>query len=228
MCIPGDNVTTNNAPGADSTSQVLTTVTASLSIIGSLAIIASFWLWRDLRTISRQILVYISIADFLTSGGNLVGASAASPHYRIMGRDICAEQSLVTTTSCLSFIMWTTILSVHLYLSIARGDAETNIVSQCTMVVFGWVIPIVVTLSAYLLNALGGDNSNASGGWCWLRDHPDFPRNVSCRDSRLMWSLLTGKGWEIPSYIVVPFFYFLAKYHIGKEVSNHCLLLQSS
>lgn len=214
MCVPHNE--TIDRLGADETSKILALLTAGLSVFGSLFIIVSFCVWKDLRTVSRQILVYISIADFLTSGGNLFGAATDDHH--IAGRDVCAEQSLVTTTGCLSFIMWTTILSVYLYMSIVHAYVHPSCTVQGLFAFFGWGVPLAVGLSAYLFHALGDDESAASAGWCWLRPEPKYPESLSCYDARLMWSLLTAKGWEIPSYVVVPVLYYRAKRHISKEV----------
>ncbi|XP_065177678.1 G-protein coupled receptor 157-like [Sycon ciliatum] len=226
MCIYDNG--TQVRMGVTKGSMVLTALTASLSLFGSAAIIITFILWREIRTTSRYILVFISIADFLTSGGNLFGAIV--PDHIINGYDVCAVQSLVTTSSCLSFIMWTIILALYLYLSIVRGKVQPSYEMKYVWVVFGWVIPLTVTIFAYLLNVLGDDKSAASAGWCWLNEEPEFPREIKCSQARLMWSLLTGKGWEIPSYFIVPILYFKVKRHISNEsrTTRHTLVTAQS
>jgi G protein-coupled receptor 157 len=46
---------------------------ATLSIIGSALIIASYILWHDLRTTTRKLLVYLSICDLITAIFNFIG-----------------------------------------------------------------------------------------------------------------------------------------------------------
>ncbi|XP_032242455.2 uncharacterized protein LOC5516684 isoform X2 [Nematostella vectensis] len=53
--------------------KILTTTAGSLSIFGTLVIFLTFYIWKDLRTASRKILVYISIGDFLTALVNISG-----------------------------------------------------------------------------------------------------------------------------------------------------------
>ena len=48
-------------------------VSAVLSIIGSLLIISTYVLWKDLRTTTRRLLVYLSACDFVTALFNLIG-----------------------------------------------------------------------------------------------------------------------------------------------------------
>jgi len=71
-------------------------VVCLFSAFGSAIIIISYFWWPDIRTTSRQLLVFLSIADFVTAVGNCFGVL-----YR--GTDVlCVIQSAFTTFSSLS------------------------------------------------------------------------------------------------------------------------------
>lgn len=52
---------------------VLTGVSSILSILGSAIIFITFWRMPEIRNFTRWLLLYLTIADFLTATWNLVG-----------------------------------------------------------------------------------------------------------------------------------------------------------
>lgn len=60
-------------------------------------------------------------------------------------------------------------------------------------------------------NVFGEDLSISSGPWCWIR---------GCLDNNeiVKWMTITGKGWEISTYIVTAFLYIYLKYYMIKRV----------
>ena len=60
-------ITTSTTPNPvqKTYNRVIFTVVSSLSAFGSVAIIVTYFIWHDLQTTTRRILVYISIGDFL-------------------------------------------------------------------------------------------------------------------------------------------------------------------
>lgn len=71
-------------------------------------------------------------------------------------------------------------------------------------------------------NVFGEDLSISSGPWCWIRGCLDNGEIVK-------WMTVTGKGWEILTYIITAFMYIYLKYYMIKRVSNafNCMLTKN-
>ena len=189
--------------------RILSSISASLSILGTVAIIVTYFLWKEIQTNSRLILVYISIADFFTAAGNLF-----SLFYTVDLKNLedptCVVQSFVTTTSCLCSFFWTTYLGLYLFLTVARR--QTRIADNLMLVfhITAWGIPLAIVTTALLEHKLGDDLDYVTGGWCWINGNvPD----------RVFWMLVTGKAWELGSYLLITVLFVVVKCHIQSEVS---------
>lgn len=190
--------------------RILSSISASLSIVGTIAIIATYFLWKEIQTNSRLILVYISIADFFTAAGNLVTIfdtkGLKNP------RDTkCVIQSYITTTSCLCSFFWTTYLGLYLFLTVARKQLR---MADNLMLVFhitAWGIPLAIVTTALVEHKLGDDFDYVTAGWCWINNEA---RN------KTFWMLITGKAWEIGSYFLITILFIIVKCHIRSEVRN--------
>lgn len=189
--------------------RVLTTVSASLSLLGTSLIIITFIAWKDLRSSSRKILVFISIGDFLIAGGNLFGVWLPENDRTTSA---CKAQSFVTTCASLWSFFWTTFLSIFLYTTVARKQAEKADKMLRYFHIFAWVIPLTVTGIAF--NKLGNDRDFYSAGWCWISGELKT-------SEKQKWMLLTGKVWEVAAYVLNSTFYWMLKCHIRKEVYHH-------
>lgn len=190
-----------------SINRVLTTISGSLSLLGTSLIIATYIAWKDFRSTSRRILVYISIADFFIAGSNLVGVW----HRHTKSDVLCKAQSFVTTTACLWSFFWTTFLAAFMYMTVAKKKRNKAEIMLKVFHAFGWGIPIIIIGTALGLNRLGNDKDFYTSGWCWI--------NSDLNDEeRHLWMLLTGKAWEIAAYVLCSTFYLMLKCHIRKEV----------
>ena len=159
-------------------SHYLSVVIAILSMLGSLFIIVSFVVSKDLRrSTSRQIVVFISVADFVSCTSNAVGAMYHFRHW-----DDCSVQAIFTTISTLSFLMWTTCLAVYLYFSLVLDRIETAKRLMPLFHVLGWGLPLVIGMTAYLSGALGSSLSLATDGWCWVSVIPKHPEHWRCKE----------------------------------------------
>ena len=71
--------------------RVVGLLSAGLSIVGSSLIIMSFVLWRDLRTTTRRLLVYLSVCDLVTALFNLIGLSTSQARFgNTLSHDACS------------------------------------------------------------------------------------------------------------------------------------------
>lgn len=188
--------------------RVLTTISASLSLLGTSIIIATFIAWKDFRSTSRRILVYISIADFFIAGSNLFGVWWRT-------RDdstVCISQSFISTCASLWSFFWTSFLAIFMYTVVAMKQPNRAETMLKFYHIIGWGIPLAITGTALELGKLGNDNDFYSAGWCWIDSSLK-------RSDKQMWMLLSGKAWEIAAYILCATFYLMLKCYIRKEVS---------
>ena len=187
--------------------RVLTTISASLSLLGTSFIIGTFIAWKDFRSTSRRILVYISISDFFIAGGNLFGVWQPRDD-----STVCKSQSFVTTCASLWSFFWTTFLAIFMYTVVVKKQSNKAATMLKFYHIIGWGVPLIITGTALGLNRLGNDNDLYSAGWCWIDSR------LSNGDKHL-WMLLSGKAWEVTAYFVSSTFYLMLKCHIHKEVS---------
>ena len=202
---------------------------ASLSIIGAALIIGTFLKWSDMRTMSRRLLVFISIADLLTAIGNLLGLAGNLDQlvtsetknlsdYVTFHPPLCVAQSFVTTTSSLSSFFWTCILAWYLYLSLVHMSPNTFRQAWHTALMhfIGWGIPLACGIAAIVKGALGADaDIAASAGWCFIRGHSRVDDSFTYHD-KMVWQLMVGKAWEILTYVIMLLVYLRIKYFIYK------------
>ncbi|KAM7438168.1 Basement membrane-specific heparan sulfate proteoglycan core protein [Porites harrisoni] len=187
--------------------KIFTTTAASLSLIGALLIIITFIMWPDLRTNSRRMIMFISIGDFSVALFNIIGIYNPSSD-----NEICRMQSLVTNVAILSSFMWTLNLSFYFYLTICRkisAEYERRIMQLLHLI--GWGIPILIGIIAFTMGAYGFSRNVLTPGWCWISENQKWWKVV-------MWMFITGKGWEIMSYICIFKFYLLVILQIRREV----------
>lgn len=187
--------------------RTLTTISSILSLLGTMAIIVSFIAWKDFRSTSRRILVYISIGDFFIAGGNLFGVWQPKDD-----SVVCESQSFVTTTASLWSFFWTTFLAIFMYTVVAMKQPNRAEKMLKFYHIIGWGVPVAITGTALGLKKLGNDNDKFSAGWCWI----DYKLSKSDKN---LWMLISGKAWEIAAFIFIAIFYLLLKCHIHKEVS---------
>uniref|UniRef100_A0A8D0HUP1 G-protein coupled receptors family 2 profile 2 domain-containing protein n=1 Tax=Sphenodon punctatus TaxID=8508 RepID=A0A8D0HUP1_SPHPU len=181
--------------------RIIVLVSCVPSFLGSTLLVCTHALWPELRTHSRQLLLYLSLSDLL---------SAVSYFYGVL-RDFdlaswdCKLQGAMSTFSNTSSFFWTMAIAIYLYITIVRGS-PTGTGLLCFFHLVNWGIPFGITVAAVVLNKIGYDASNVSVGWCWI--------NLEAED-RVLWMLLTGKLWEIMAYVILPILYILIKKHIN-------------
>jgi len=203
------NTLNHSSIAKGSLNKALSTTTASLSIAGTLAIFATFWMWPDLRTNSRRMIVFISVGDFLVAGANIVGLWGTSPGPSVG----CRIQAAVGAIALLFSFFWTVYLSLYFYLIICRGislEREKRVLRLFHVTALG--IPLTIAMICLALEGFGYAGNVCSSGWCWISNDQAWWMMV-------LWMCVTGKAWEMIAYITIPIFYVLVKTHIRRQVS---------
>jgi len=97
-------------------SPIITVVTSSLSILGSCLIIGTYFMYKDIQTPSRHLIVCISISDLFYSLAILFTSYGVKPDTS----QYCILQSFVSTTAMMCSFMWTMMLAIFLFISLDR------------------------------------------------------------------------------------------------------------
>uniref|UniRef100_A0A4W5Q7G7 G protein-coupled receptor 157 n=1 Tax=Hucho hucho TaxID=62062 RepID=A0A4W5Q7G7_9TELE len=183
--------------------QIVILISCALSFLGSLLIICTYIIWPDLRTTPRTLLVFLSVADFLSAGSYAYGVWSVFESNSVD----CVVQGAISTFANTSSFFWTVSIAIYLYILIVKSNQSVADSFVLCFHVISWGIPLGITVAALALGRIGYDASEVSVGWCWVRiQAPDH----------VLWMLLTGKIWEFLAYLTLPVLYILIKKHIHR------------
>ncbi|XP_066927061.1 G-protein coupled receptor 157-like [Clytia hemisphaerica] len=189
--------------------QIIIVLTCSLSILGSILIITTYALYKDIRSPSRHIIVCISIADMFQAMANLYSAyfvNQKDEHFM----ENCIIQSFVGSTAINCSFMWTMMLAIFLFISLDREKPSLAIrLIHPWFHLISWLIPLFINLLALFLRKLGDNYDSASAGWCWIRMDDAHAT---------LWMFLDGKGLELLTYIVIIVLYTKLKWHLQRKI----------
>lgn len=98
--------------------QVVVLFSCALSFLGSSLIILTFFIWPDLRTTPRKLLVCLSVSDWLSAVSYAYGV------WRVFHTDSldCVVQGAISTFANTSSFFWTVSVAVYLYVLIVRSS----------------------------------------------------------------------------------------------------------
>ena len=187
--------------------RTLVTITCFLSLLGALLIIVTYIFWKDMRSCSRKILVYISISDSVVAASYMFGVLLPEN----ANSTACVTQSFLSTAANICSFFWTLFMAIYLYAAVARQTPAYNFL--WFFHVIAWGVPLFIVVLAWERGALGNDRDIYSSGWCWIRvrDHGN---------DDVIWMFVTDKFWEILVFVLILIFYGLLKCHIRTEVNN--------
>ena len=98
-----------------------TFVVSILSLLGTSVTIGTYWYFDDMRSTGRKILVFISIADFLTALGNVLGVTWYTQKDTMTEEGstfLCNFHAILTIFSSNCSYCWTIAMALHLYFGI--------------------------------------------------------------------------------------------------------------
>ena len=211
----------------EASSEVLRPITifsSFLSIFGSTLIILTFMMWRDVRrSLARQILLFLAIADLLGATGYFFGGILQ--YFLIHSEEqlsaLCKVGSFWTTYFPVVSFFWTTYLAI--YFAIALVLKRPNWTSKL-MIPFhltAWLIPLAICVVFVIIGWLGPNRSDGpcstglnqslsqdAAGWCFVSSKifEGHPRNSSFEMNLVNYFLVeaaSGKMWELLAYSIV-------------------------
>ncbi|XP_046548559.1 G-protein coupled receptor 157-like [Haliotis rubra] len=193
---PGPNATFT---AVDAAYVIITNGVSVISIIGNLVIVGCYYMYHDIRTTGRKLLVCLSIANFIMCIAALLQAATfyKSTERVLQERSVlCETAALFTVYSHTAMCLWTDAIGFYLFLCMTlRFIVVANRVTWLFHV-FSWIMPAVVAFSAGASDVYGYDDT-------FLRKHRrPAPCWISDRVSNKMdWYFVTVEGWTLASYL---------------------------
>ena len=201
-------------------------VSSSLSCIGSLLILFTYWLLKEMRTVAQKIITLLSLADLFTAIGYLIAAWNFLSHFNVedtnacnIFQTVCKTQSFITTWSTLCSFGWTVALALHFYIIVRylRQELVSKIFLAENVVV--WLVPSVIVITLLATNSLGYTRY-ATSNWCYVADTLYPSSNLRSSGVTIVLMLIAGNLWEILSYIAVVVLYSLTRRQYSINVSQ--------
>ena len=217
-------------------SAYISMVSSLASMVGSVLIILSFVLWKDLRTVARAILVFLAIADLMTAIGYFFGGivylhyevndngTAASEH---MFQRLCTAQSFLTTVFPISSFLWTAHLAIYLFVAIVLRKVQVARRMILLFHIVAWGIPLAICIPAVAAGILGSAESRSSVSWCWIKLDTDVHNETDSEVRKTLakfygFEFLCGKIWEILTCIISFVLCITVKVVLTTRVSIAC------
>ena len=206
-----------------------TIVSSFLSIVGSMLIIVTFVMWKDVRrSTARQILLFLAIADLMGAVGYFAGGLAfyMQPSEEA-NRLICSVGSFWTTYFPVVSFFWTTYLAIYFAVALVLKRPNWTTKLMILYHLTAWLIPLAICIGFIVEGWLGpgprdspcsynatGVASQVAAGWCFVSStiiHGNITNNTFQENMKFYFIIeaFAGKGWEIISYFVVVVCYVL-------------------
>lgn len=218
----------NSSPDSDQCSGSISTslrvvvgVTCTLSMIGSLLIIFSYCFIPGIRTKGREILVNLSLMDFVAAASNCtgiavnfsdyLGGNSNNSSHTIMNR-LCIAQAFFAQYGTISSILWTVCLAVYIYLCIMVANKKIAFKSVVVFYVLCYGIPAIISAWYVSTGKLGFDRIGGSG-WCSVILEAHGQR-------QLLTVIFTNDIWIYLTIVLVPVIFVALHYHLKSEVSE--------
>ena len=203
----------------------LNLASSSLSCLGSVLIVFTYCVLRDMRTGAQTVITLLAIADFFTAFGYIIGSSNFIVAFDSKDKtrcaiftSICEVQSFITTWSTMSSYCWTCILAFYFFLVLVyqKGKLAARLIPLYNII--AWLGPLCIVGPMLVLGKLGYAKYVASN-WCYIKDHSLLP--LTKKADVILYILFAGKFWEIISYVVVLALYIRIRWKFVKVSKNY-------
>ena len=163
-------------------------VVSVISASSSLAVVGTYALFKRLHgRLHIKLIVWMSVCDFFANVGSAIGEPED-------GTVACWIQALLTTYFYTATLFWATFVTYLLYSLIFSGRVR---LSERSMHLMSWIIPLIVTL-APLSTISYGRLYPTQPGWCYLKPPANAAPWVL-----IFWAFVTFSFWLILSIILM-------------------------
>ena len=191
---------------------VVVGVTSVLSMIGALLIILSYILIRDIRTKAREIIVNLSLMDFMAAASNFIGVvsnlariATADPQNTVIN-NLCIAQASFALYGTISSILWTICVAVYVFLRILLENSKVAQRAVYGFYVVCYGVPFIMTLWFSLTGKLGVDPYGGSG-WCSIKVYDNLLNPIFGNDI-----------WIYMTIILVPLIFISLHFYLRNQV----------
>lgn len=190
----------------------VTIFTGSLSITGSLLIILTYALWKDVRkSTARTILLFLSTADLLAAVSYVIASIAflvlstnspacSNSSYALF----CRLQSLWSTYFSMVSYLWITNLAIYYFVVLVlRKNFGKKL--MVTFHLTSWIIPLLICVPTTATKWLGSGLSTQTGAWCFVSDENFYNQSIAdfegLQKTYYFVEAIAGKLWEVLAYV---------------------------
>lgn len=223
-CPRSFNCTTGNLVSFDIgvSPSYVSLVSCSLSCLGSILILLTFCLLKDLRTTTQKIITLLAVADLISAIGYILGSINFLTHFNKNDSSdcsifltLCKTQSTITSWSSLVSFCWTVILAFHFFLIIVFKRFQFARKLLPVYNILAWGVPLVIIVPLLVMDKLGYAPYAASN-WCYIKDYNYSGLNTKQDALTIALILVAGKGWEFISYASVAILYLIIFWKIHR------------
>ena len=201
-------------------------ITCILSMIGATLIVLSYVLIKDIRTKAREILVNLSLMDFMAAAANFTGVvvnfntylldpthpNISSHQYHVMN-NFCKSQAFFAMYGTISSVLWTICIAIYVFLRIMLEghNFAQKAVYCCYAVSYG--VPFILSLWFVLTGKLGYAPYGGSG-WCSV-----IVYNSITKERLTLNAIFANDIWIYLTIVLVPLIIISLKFYLRYEVS---------
>lgn len=188
---------------------------SALSCFGSILIVATYCLLKELRSGAQTVITLLAIADFFTAFGYIVGSInflVNFTEYSDLNQkdcsgftELCEIQSFITTWSTMSSYCWTCILAFYFFLILVFNKSSLALRLIPVYNVVAWITPLLIVFPLLVTSKLGYAPYVASN-WCYIRDM-QYDSSLSSKVEVIIYILIAGKLWEVICYVFIVILY---------------------
>ena len=204
--------------------RVVVGITCVLSMIGAVLIILSYILIKDTRTKAREILVNLSLMDFIVAAANLTGIvvnfddflyrpEELPSHQQYLAlNNVCKVQAFFALYATVSSILWTNCIAAYIFFHILYEGQLKALWTMLTFYVLSYGLPLILSLWFIFTGKLGY-SPYGSSGWCSLivYDHKT--------GERYPLTVIFGNDiWIYLTITLVPLIFISLKLHLKYQV----------
>ena len=198
-------------------------VSSSLSCLGSVLIVLTYCLLKDMRSGAQTVITLLAIADFFAAIGYIMGSVNFLVYFRDSSvvdyncpifTSICEIQSFITTWSTLSSYCWTCILAFYFFLVLVYSNSKLASRLIPLYNIIAWIAPMCIVVPLLVMNKLGYAPYVASN-WCYIKDM-NYGNSLPQHIDTIIYILIGGKLWEVMCYVFITVLYIWIKISISK------------
>ena len=192
-------------------------------MFGAILIVLSYLLIKEIRTKAREILIHLSLMDFMVAAANFVGVAVNFDQYLSDTKHqyysertynvvdtVCKVQASFAMYGTESSILWTIAIAVYIYFRIMFDKKPVARRAVYAFYVICYGLPLIMTLWYSSSEKLGYSRYGGSG-WCSLV--LKHSKNVYPLDA-----LLGNDMWLYLTIFLVPVIFVSLHFYIRFEV----------